>query len=512
MALEIVPGTEVQTQVGAAKIDPSSFRRAALARGEVAGGLGQDVGSILNEVSGRMQQLRNSTHIMEADIAVKDFNEKQQEALRKNPNPDTWAESYKQNFKEFTDGYMAAHPQLGPDVRNHVTNMFTQSQARMDVNLRTAANIAEIKHNKEVMLMGSEQDIYRLHPDEAKKKYDVGLANGAINKYEYENLMSQLPKKTDIAAIENGLNRDPIHTHMLLTQKDKDGNPVNFKNIIGEDRDSITAKSFTRMRTAQGENADKLKKTIENKPLGEATRLIKEQENQGNISSARATAMLNSLSKEYVKFENDAYNLLRAQLLKADFSKEKEPKNWIEDFNDKAANLNPIHEAELVNAGREKLNKFNKPELSEEAKNIAANKQNVLNLFNKSNAYMYYTMPEVIMKDKEYNWIQRNILGKKETYKLEEFKAAGMTTKTFAAMTSEDVEKYFGKGVTKEQVMLYSDMQKSKIMTDMAKWFDDPKNPDRADMDKAMEHLNKLTRPHALSATTMALGLGQSNQ
>jgi len=46
MPLEIVPGSEVQTQVGAAKINAQDFRAAALAKRSVVAGAGEDVAKL----------------------------------------------------------------------------------------------------------------------------------------------------------------------------------------------------------------------------------------------------------------------------------------------------------------------------------------------------------------------------------------------------------------------------------------------------------------------------------
>ena len=51
MALEIVPGTEVQTQATGVKIDPRAFREAAMAPGRLVGALGQDVAGVFQQVS-----------------------------------------------------------------------------------------------------------------------------------------------------------------------------------------------------------------------------------------------------------------------------------------------------------------------------------------------------------------------------------------------------------------------------------------------------------------------------
>ena len=87
MPLDIVSGTEVQTQATGVKIDQSAFRRQAIAQGQLVSGAGQDVASLFSQVSNKLQDIQNTKHLAEADNAVIDFNEKQQEEVLKHPNP-----------------------------------------------------------------------------------------------------------------------------------------------------------------------------------------------------------------------------------------------------------------------------------------------------------------------------------------------------------------------------------------------------------------------------------------
>ena len=90
MPMEIVPGSEVQTQVGAAKINAQDFRAAALAKGSVIAGAGEDVAKLFNEVSTKLQDIRNTKHVVDADNAINQFNQQAQENVLKEPKPEGW--------------------------------------------------------------------------------------------------------------------------------------------------------------------------------------------------------------------------------------------------------------------------------------------------------------------------------------------------------------------------------------------------------------------------------------
>jgi len=253
MALPIVPGTQVTTEVGAAKIDPSAFRRQALMRGEVLGAVGEDASKMLDMVGQKMQEITNTKHIVDADIAVKQFNQQQEELLSKNPDPSTWSSVYNANLKEFKDGLLS-NPAYGPDVRNHITNMVTQSGAATDINIRTAANKKQINDLGESLNKGIFIAIQNNHLDEANKLAAVGLHSGVYTTQEHATLVAGFPKAAQKAEIENGLTSDPISVYQALTAKNDKGEPLNYKMLVGKERDSITNTARIRSGKQQNDN------------------------------------------------------------------------------------------------------------------------------------------------------------------------------------------------------------------------------------------------------------------
>jgi len=200
-----------------------------------------------------MQEITNTKHIVDADIVVKQFNQQQEELLSKNPDPSTWSSVYNANLKEFKDGLLS-NPAYGPDVRNHITNMVTQSGAATDINIRTAANKKQINDLGESLNKGIFIAIQNNHLDEANKLAAVGLHSGVYTTQEHATLVAGFPKAAQKAEIENGLTSDPISVYQALTAKNDKGEPLNYKMLVGKERDSITNTARIRSGKQQNDN------------------------------------------------------------------------------------------------------------------------------------------------------------------------------------------------------------------------------------------------------------------
>ena len=223
MALNIVSGTEVQTQATGVKIDPSAFRRQAIAQGQLVSGAGQDVASLFTEIGNKMQDITNTKHIVDADNAVITFNQKQQEEVLKHPNPKEWSSIYNANFKQFQDGVMS-NPEYGPDVRNRIRNMLEGSKTATDINIRTAANKRYVTDTTNSIDYGMNVAVNSLPKEAATEKYysslDLKKEKGLINDDQYKLGLKQGPRIIDKGQLDQALAGNPIEGYAYILAKD----------------------------------------------------------------------------------------------------------------------------------------------------------------------------------------------------------------------------------------------------------------------------------------------------
>ena len=263
MPLDIVSGTEVQTQSTGVKIDPSAFRRQAIAQGQLVSGAGQDVASLFSQVSNKLQDIQNTKHLAEADNAVIDFNEKQQEEVLKHPNPSEWSSIYKANFKQFQDGLMA-NPSYGPDVRNQIRNMLEHSKTATDINIRTAANKRNVTDLGNAIEYGMLKAVSSLGEKDATDKYTAGLLemknSGVIDESQYNQRLLEAPKVIQQGQFKQAIIIDPIHTFQQLQDKNY------LSSLTGEDRDKAITEARAKAGEKQVSNGDKLQNEIAKTP------------------------------------------------------------------------------------------------------------------------------------------------------------------------------------------------------------------------------------------------------
>lgn len=517
MPMEIVPGTEVQTQVGAVKMDPGAFRRAALARGDVGGTIGQDVGSIFNQVSDRMQQLRNSTYIVDADNKVKEFNQAQQAALAKNPDPTTWTSTYNENFKQFKNE-LIANPKYGPEVRNHISNMLTQSQANMNVHFNTASNLAEIQENKRVLMRNSELAINNFQKDEAIKAYNVGLSNGALNKYEYADLMAQLPKRLDMAEVNSGLVNDPIQLREKFNEKDKDGNYSNFKTILGKDRTTLSRQIEARFNYKQNENAKQLSLDLANATnltTSEKVDMIQNLAKNKQINELAAQNFTRAVNKQDEAFQLDIANTITSyadMLITPGAANKDDYKQALTDFTFLLED--PKVQDKVLKSLDNTYNKAVKPETDAKKKLIQSNLTYGINKIKDQAAKFGSMLPMQITATEKprSGWgLITNFFKGEIDPKFTGTRFQG-NFKDLQNLYKRDPVTFaseFGQDATPEMIYnAYTEHLKDSV-DNLTNWANNPQNEnDAQDRKKVDEHISAIIRPYMLNVTKKALGLG----
>jgi hypothetical protein len=522
MALPIVQGSEVQTQVGATKIDPSAFRRAALAKGEVLSGAGTEASKLLEAVGDRMQQVVNTKHVVDADIQIKQFNQQQEEALSRNPNPSSWSESYNQNFQDFKNRIMS-NPLYGPQIRNHISNMLDQSQANTDISIRTAANKKIIGDTRESIVKGSELDIQNLHGDEALKKYTVGLHSGVFDQAQYDMLVKQLPKRLDVAAINNGYINDPIHTYDLITQKDKDGNPVNFKNITGTDRVQIEnqarEKYIIKQNLNQRDFPDELAK-MQNSTAEEKISYIQKKEQNKQISSRYAETATRAILQQDKAFQTQIKNDLKASALM--FIKPNNPDN--EEihkllYDELGLIENPLEQAETAKFMDDLYTKAKQPSKEEATAQARAIRDNKTYLYTKAKRALEdpLILPLAIKEDEiPYNGVMDRLAtiwnGQSKTvYRQGKFAGDYAALKKLYSTKKEQFEADFGVGTTPTMVSNAKKEHTDQLNDLIRTWADNPANAnDAADRTKVDAFWKSINKNYMMEQTRQALGLKQA--
>jgi len=511
MPLEIVPGSEVQTQVGAAKINAQDFRAAALAKGSVIAGAGEDVAKLFNDVSTKLQDIRNTKHVVDADNAINQFNQQAQENVLKEPKPEGWSQSYNAQFKAFQDQYMAEHPEFGPEVRNHVQNMLERSKVATDINIRTAANKRLLSDTADAVETGMSRDVNSLPRDAATAKYMNGLMllkeKGILDDTQYNIRVQQAPKVIDMGQFKQGVTTDPIHTWLSLQEKDSKGNYVNYPSLTGEDRDKILTEARAKASEKQVNNGDKIQNEIRQTPGYLVDRKkIQQYANNNEITQRRADGIINSFRTQDARMEQAMFDQMKAQVVTHDFKNDLWPSLFIGKMKDNASGLSPKLQTEFITFIDGYHKKESQPQVTQDNIVAAALKKEMLANYSQSEKNDLFNIPMVLSTKKEI--VQKNKFWAdvtKDIPILAEYKDKEQEVTIDKLKSSPElVEKYYGKGVKWDDVTFAVNKKRSSDIAAIENFFD-PKNPNRLDPTENTKFLNTIKSKWALEQTVSAL-------
>ena len=506
MPLDIVSGTEVQTQSTGVKIDPSAFRRQAIAQGQLVSGAGQDVASLFSQVSNKLQDIQNTKHLAEADNAVIDFNEKQQEEVLKHPNPSEWSSIYKANFKQFQDGLMA-NPSYGPDVRNQIRNMLEHSKTATDINIRTAANKRNVTDLGNAIEYGMLKAVSSLGEKDATDKYTAGLLemknSGVIDESQYNQRLLEAPKVIQQGQFKQAIIIDPIHTFQQLQDKNY------LSSLTGEDRDKAITEARAKAGEKQVSNGDKLQNEIAQNPAHFVDgKRLQQMANDGLISQRRADGIKNSFRIQNERVETDMYNILKAQVSTHNFKNDLNPLLFINDLKEKASGLSPRLQTEFITFINSQAKAAAAPQVSE--KNRISNdlRKRMFSKYEEFEKLNGINIPEVIDVKKEVVEGSRSLTNFwqgviKETPLLV---ASKDTLDNFMALKDkpEEFEKKYGKGAKWEDAALFINNKQASDIKAIDEFFS-PDNPKRLDPEENTAFFNRLSAPKAMQKTIDAL-------
>ena len=506
MPLDIVSGTEVQTQSTGVKIDPSAFRRQAIAQGQLVSGAGQDVASLFSQVSNKLQDIQNTKHLAEADNAVIDFNEKQQEEVLKHPKPSEWSSIYKANFKQFQDGLMA-NPSYGPDVRNQIRNMLEHSKTATDINIRTAANKRNVTDLGNAIEYGMLKAVSSLGEKDATDKYTAGLLemknSGVIDESQYNQRLLEAPKVIQQGQFKQAIIIDPIHTFQQLQDKNY------LSSLTGEDRDKAITEARAKAGEKQVSNGDKLQNEIAKTPAYLIDRKkVQQMANDGSISQRRALGIINSFSVQDKRVETNMYDILKAQVSTHDFKNDLWPSLFINNLKEKASGLSPKLQTEFNTFIDSHYKAAAAPQVGENNRISNDLKKRMFSKYQESEKLNGINIPEAIDVKKEVVEDSRSLTNFwqgviKETPLLV---ASKDTLDYFMALKDnpEEFEKKYGKGAKWEDAALFINNKQASDIKAIDEFFS-PDNPNRLDPEENTAFFNRLTAPKAMQKTIDAL-------
>ena len=254
MALEIVQGTEIQTQATGVKIDPRAFRESAMSGSKILSALGSDVSGVFQQVADSMTKVSTTKHVFDftnmLDTAKSDFDGK----LITIQNGKQFKPEFDKYAKDKIDGYFKANP----DLSLFDKNLLSQKGNAWKNSLSSEYNTRGlIKFSNDTIKSGLESSVKLANTYSDNR--DLGIKRASAPLYELHNQklisdeqlqehLDKVPEIVDQSRFEHALriNANQAQIDINDSAVDKDGNYLKFPAIKGSARDSAVSQAQAR--------------------------------------------------------------------------------------------------------------------------------------------------------------------------------------------------------------------------------------------------------------------------
>lgn len=488
-ALPIVEGSMVQSNIGAVKINPDSFRRAALAPGQIAQELGQDVGGVLGEVSQKLQQNFNFQQMAKADLAMRKTKDDFTANLVKMPDPGTWLPAWNDQVKDMRE-QVVNDPKNGPDVKRNLGRMFDVWEQSTASEIKIQALRKQVADSKEIAIADSTLQAHQGFEDQALTTLRAGVQNHALSEADYTRLSANVPKIAAQARADLAIDSDPLHADEAIQQLKGKLDP---RTLV-----SLNAKAREAKSAAQRNNSNEWNERFAASPDGTIdVDALNADVKAKKVTQVFATGLIARMDRSKIKESKDGYLMAATEVHDHDWEGDKNPQQTAQDITDRYAYLQPADTLRLSKEMDARMNSAKKKGESEERPVV----RQIFDQMREDRNQNGFTLPMVEKTTPaKTHWFWADEPAKTEKQGVE----GGLNALQSGKFTDEQIESTFGKGVTREQVIRAEQLHYANITHKMREWFKDPANKD-ATYEQANNYRIELEKPFVVSQVSLAM-------
>lgn len=490
-ALPIVPGSEIQTPVGGVKMDPASFRQAALAPGRIANEIGVDVGGFFSGLSQHLQENQNAQQVFKADLQMRKAKDDFTAKLVEMPDPNTWLPAWKEQVNT-TKETIASSSGYGPSVKRKLGMMFDQWEQATTSEIKIQALRKQVKDTTEVAKTDAGYAAMQGDIEGANNIIKAAIENHA-DPVDMRNFAKDLPGIAAKSQAMLVINTNPGNAPDIL-RKDpkflKAMGPVAFNSLLGaahEKQNQYFSQNYNdtreEMRAANGIDPEILQQKVKN----------------NEITQRMADSLTNLMKQDMYQNDKGTYDFARTMIQDHDWQNDPNPQDtkrkFIETF--------PLKNNQLHYALTQSLdNAITKAKRVEDKEEAPVRKQVFAQLREDREANGYTTPSfDEIQKGK---WKQWPFVKEPDTVKRTQLLGGLSALRNPDKLTDDQITQFYGKGVTRNQIIRAEQDKYNTIQQKMRDWFDDPKNKE-ADYETAIKYLRSLEAPYVMPAATEQL-------
>lgn len=491
----IVSGTEVSTPSAGVQLDSSAFRQAALAPGKIGAAIGQDVGGVFLDVATKLQANRNYTTAAKADLTMRTAKDDFDQSLAKNPDQGTWVPKWQETASSVRDRVLS-DPNVGPDLKRTLSANLDTWEAANTSFVATKARQKEVSDSRIVALTGS------------TKAYSMGdiaggdnLLQGAVHNYamdqaEADSLKSRGRDVAFKSVAADAINTDPIHAPELLEKQLKDKmKPVEFRPLLREAYEAQSRRQTLNARELSEQVA--LTKFVDPEVLQQKVAAKEITQPQANNLLASVKRYGAEQKKEDIEEERKQYNIALMEADNHDWINDRQPEQSAQQI--KAEGLKWTQPA-LQRILNEHIDAKVKEGKTQGAKVYAPVQAQIFSELKEDMEKRGLALPQVVKEvPGKTHWFKPN---EPSTTKQEPIDGGMAAIIGKDQLSDEEIEKNFGKGVTRDQVIEAARSHQAGVMSAMRDWF---KQHPKATYDEAQAYRIQIEKPYVMGAVSKAL-------
>lgn len=492
MPLPIVSGSEVQTPVGGTKLDSGAFREAALQPGRLGAAIGQEVGGLFQDISQKVQANRNARQVFDADLTMRKAKDDFTAKLVEMPDEGTWLPAWKSQVDQVRQGVID-NPQAGPDVKRMLSQKFDIWEAATTAEIRTAALQKGVKETRDSAVADSTYAAHQGDLEGAHHILDAAVAHYAMTPEEAHKISARFPSISAQAQADMAIATNPIKAPEIIKQFEGVIEPAVYV--------SVKAKADAARNRAQADNVNDLAQDMDNSPTGAVDpSILKQKVQDGDITQRAADGLIARMRQQTARESQANFNLQMMGIQDHDFTTDKNPQETARSMKDEAAGLPEAYRKRVFERVDSKVAAAQRQARSD----LRPVEQDIFQTMSEERMHSGTTIPLTSeLKQKASSGIF-GIGAHPEKVEHAHVEGGLTALRNENTMTDDQIEKMFGKGVTREQILRAEQQHYADQQAKMRAWFADPSNKD-ADYEKAEKYLRSIQKPYVMDAIKTSL-------
>lgn len=478
--MQIVPGSEISTPPNAARMDTTALRDAALAPGLVGAAMGDAVGGFFADVSQKIQENRNARMVFEADLAMRKTKDDFTAELVNMPDETTWLPAWEQKVNQLKDS-VADNPHAGPDVRQMLNQKFAIWQEATTAETRTAALLKGVKESRE---SGIAAATYAANQGDIKGAMDTVKAmveNHAMDQGEADKFSARFPNIAAHAQADLLISTDPITAPEQIKKLESQMEPRMFVRVQATARAAQAA--------AQTQNLDQWAQQMDASPDGTIDpEALRADVANNNLTQRGMNSLMTRMDQTQKKNNVDEMSKLMMRADSADWLNIPDASQKVKELKEQGAVLPTAMRKDLYEHIDAKVRSAKK--LGESDEKPVEN--SIFERMKEDRDKNHVTVP-MGLSVKEEGWFTKGGAS---------FVSFPGGIKGLQDADDKQVEKHFGKGVKKDEIIKAEEQHYADQLTKMRAWF--KANPKATESD-AETYRQSLERPYILSSVSESL-------